>query len=212
MKREFTVLVGTTLDKLIGKGTTVKTLRATLTNLNGRDGNKITEKLIGMTDINDAFMVFSKFWSFLEYDILSIIIESFCRHDLKPQLDEYTSLLNEYRKRRVCEVPKGSGGKESEEEKFLHIQVNETEITRMKLEDLKVLRSRLGEILGTSLLSIDIISGSIIISSKCLHEFDVIFHKQKEELREIEFIAKMRSISNTPLLLLEQVCTDIMNK
>ncbi len=191
MKRKFTVLVGATLYNLIGKGITVKTLRATLTNLNGRDGNKITEELKGETDINEAFMVFSQFWSFFEYDILSIIIESFCRHDLKPQLDEYTSSLNEYCKRRVCEVPNGSGGKEPEEEKILHIQVDETfnaEITRMKLEDLRVLRKSLGKILGTGLLSIDIIPGSIIISFKCLHEFDVIFplcDKQKEELREI---------------------------
>ncbi len=46
MKEDFTALVGTTLT---GKGTTVKTLRSTLTNLNGRDGNKITEELNGMT-------------------------------------------------------------------------------------------------------------------------------------------------------------------
>ncbi len=190
MKRKFTVLVGTTLDKLIGKGTTVKTLRSTLTNLNGRDGNKITEELKGILDINDAFMVFSKFWAFFEYDILSTIIESFC-HDLKPQLDEYTSSLKEYCKRRVCEVPNGSGGKESEEENILLIQVDATfnaEITRIKLENLKVLGSKLGKVLGTSLLCIDIISGSIIISFKCLHEFDVIFPlcaKQEEELQKI---------------------------
>ena len=190
MEKKFTVLVGATLDRLIGKSVTVKTLRSTLTNLNGRDGNKITEELIGMTDINDAFMVFSKFWSFFEYDILSSIIESFCQN-LMSQLDEYNSSLKCYCKRRVCEVPKGSGGNESEEEKILHIQVDETfvaEITRIKLENLKVLGSELGRLLETSLLIIEIINGSIIISFKCLHEFNVIFPlcaKQEEELQKI---------------------------
>ncbi len=190
MKEDFTALIGTTLTNLIGKGTTVKTLRSTLTNLNGRDRNKISEELIGMTDINDAFMVFSKFWSFFQFDILSSIIKGFCR-DLKPMLDEYTSSLKHYCERRVCEVPKGSGGKESEEEQILHIQVDETfytEITRIKLEKLEVLGSKLGKLLGTSLLIIEIINGSIIISFKCLHEFDVIFPlcaKQEEELHEI---------------------------
>ena len=111
MKENFTGLVGTTLINLIGKGITVKTLRATLTNLNGRNRNKITEKLKGETDINEAFMVFSQFWSFFQYDILSSIIKGFC-HDLKPQLDEYTSSLKLYCERRVCEVPNGSGGQE----------------------------------------------------------------------------------------------------
>ncbi len=100
MKRKFAVLVGMTLDKLIVKGTAVKTLIATLKNLHDDD---ITEKLEGMTDINDAFMVFDDFWSFLKYDILSTIIESFCR-DLISKLVEYTSSLKHYlyRERMVC--------------------------------------------------------------------------------------------------------------
>ncbi len=192
MKKKFTVLVGTTLNKLIGNCTTVKNLRATLTNLNGRDGNKITEKLevITDTDINEAFIVFSDFWSFFEYDILSCIIESFCQ-DLISTLGEYTSSLKRYCERRICDVPNGSGVNESEEENNLHIQVGKTfyaEITRIKLENLKELGSELGILLGTSLLIIDIINGSIIISFKCLHEFNVIFPlsaKQEEELHEI---------------------------
>ncbi len=101
MKKKFAILVGTTLINLIGKGTTVKTLRATLTNLNRRE---IAEELKGTTDINDAFMLLSKFWSFLDYDILSIFIKSLCS-DLKPELNEYTSSLREYCERRVYEVP-----------------------------------------------------------------------------------------------------------
>ncbi len=190
MKEDFTVLVGTTLINLIGKGITVKNLSATLTNLNRRNGNKIIEELEGKIDINDAFMVFSKFWSFFEYDILSSIIKCFSK-DLKPELDEYTSSLKCYCERRVCEIPIDSGGKESEEENILYIQVDETfnaEITRIKLENLKVLGSKLGKLLGTSLLWIDIINGSIIISFKCLHEFNAIFPlcaKQEEELQKI---------------------------
>ncbi len=190
MKEDFTALIATTLINLIGKGITVKNLRATLTNLNGRDGNKMTEKLKGETDINEAFMVFSKFWSFFQYDILRSIIKGFCQ-DLKPQLEEYSSSLKRYCERRVCEVPSVSGGKESEDEKIMHIQVDETfnaEITRIKLENLEVLGSKLGKLLGTSLLIIDIVPGCIIISFKCLHEFDVIFPlcaKQEEELQKI---------------------------
>ncbi len=190
MKEDFTGLVGTTLINLIGKDITVETLRATLTNLNGRNGNKIIEELEGKTNINDAFMVFSKFWSFFQYDILSSIIKGFC-HDLKPELDEYTLSLKRYCQRRVCEVPSGSGGKEPEEEKIMQIKVDETfnaEITRIDMGNLKVLGSKLGKLLGTSLLIIDIIPGCIIISFKCLHEFDVIFPlcaKQEKELSEV---------------------------
>ena len=190
MKNKFTVLVGITLEKLIGKGTAVKTLKATLKNLHGRNENKITEELEGITDINDAFMVFGDFWSFFQYDILSAIIESFCRDSIST-LDEYTSSLKNYCERRVCEVPNGSGGKESGEEKNLYIQVDATfgvEITRIKLENLTKLASELGKLLGTGLLFIDMIDGSIIISFKCLHEFSVIFPlcaKQEEKLQEI---------------------------
>ncbi len=49
-------------DSLPPPGITVKNLRSALTNLNRRDGNKITEELKGITDIDDAFMVFGKFW------------------------------------------------------------------------------------------------------------------------------------------------------
>ncbi len=161
MKKKFAILVGTTLINLIGKGITVETLRATLKKRNRRHGDKITEELIGLTDINDAFMVFSKFWSFFDYNILSLVIESLCS-DLKPRLNEYTSSLREYCKRRVCEVPAADG-----EEQISHFQVDETfasEITRVKFENLKVLGSILGKLLGTNLLIIELIGPHTIPS------------------------------------------------
>ncbi len=165
MKKKFTVLVGITLVELIEKGTAVKTLKATLKNLHGRNENRITEELEGITDINDAFMVFGDFWSFFQYDILSAIIESFCRDSIST-LDEYTSSLKNYCERRVCEFPNGSGNKE---EKNLYIQVDATfgvEITRIKLENVTKLASELGKLLGTGLLFIDMIDGSFQMSSR----------------------------------------------
>ena len=191
MITQFTVLVGKTLLNIIEKKTSVKILRATLTNLNERNGNKLTEELKEITDIDEAFIVLKKFWSFLKYNILTCIIQTFCS-ELQPELDKYTSSLKEYCKRRVHEVADGSGcSKESEEEKILYIRVDESfsdEIRRIKIENLTDLESKLELLLGTSLLYLEMMEGSIIISFKCLHEFDVIFPlsaKQEKELQKI---------------------------
>ena len=191
MITKFAILVGRTLVNVIEKNTSVVNLRVLLSNLNGRNRNKLTEELIGITDINEAFLALNQFWSFFEYDILSCIIEGFCI-DLKPELDEYNSSLKEYCKRRVCEVPGGSVcSKEIEAEKILYIQVDKSfaaEIERIKMEELQDLESKLGLLLGTSFLYIEMIKGSIVIAFKCLHEFDVIFPlsaKQEEELQKI---------------------------
>ena len=183
--------MGRTLVSILEKKTSVKTLRTTLTNLNGRNGNKLTEQLQKISDMDEAFFELTQFWSFFEYNILTCIIQTFSS-ELQPELDRYNSLLTEYCKRRVYEVPDGSGcGKESEEEKILYIRIDKSfseEIKRVRIEDLTDLESNIGLLLGTSLLYLDIMEGSIIISFKCLHELDVIFPlcaKQEEELKEL---------------------------
>ena len=191
MITQFAVLVGKTLVNILEKKTSVKTLSTTLGNLNERNGNKLTKKLEKTTNMDKAFRVLKPFWSFFEYNILICIIQTFCS-ELQPELDRYNSLLKEYCERRVCEVPDGSGcSKELEEEKILHIRVDKSfsdEIKRMKLKDLTDLESKLAGLLGTSLLYLRMMEGSIIISFKCLHEFDMIFPlcaKQEEGLQKI---------------------------
>ena len=191
MITQFTVLVGKTLVSILEKKTSVKTLRTTLTNLNGRNGNKLTEQLQKISDMDEAFFELTQFWSFFEYNILTCIIQTFSS-ELQPELDRYTSLLKEYCKRRIHEVPDDSGcSEESEEEKILYIRIDKSfsdEIKRIKIEDLTDLESNIGLLLGTNLLYLEIMEGSIIISFKCLHEFDVIFPlcpKQEEELKKI---------------------------
>ncbi len=194
----FAGLVGRTMSILNDKGVTIDRLIVVIEHSYARKGNKLITQLEEVTIISKAFRVLHHFWSFFDYEILGVIITSFCRES-KSDFDEYVFRFKKYCRRRVCEVPDDSYPKEiseSEQKKTLYVQIDQNfidEIERMKMEDLKMedlkdIVDNLEKILETNLCILEIKDGSIILTFHCLHELDVLFplsSKQEEKLLEI---------------------------
>ncbi len=195
MKNKFASLVCMTMESLEKQSKTVKDLIVLLKGCDtlDRGSNRLIKhlkKLIKVGDIKDAFLVLFDYWSYFDYELLSTIINTWCK-DLKPDLDVYISAFVNYCELRVCEVPSDSYGRKLDLKKRLRIKVDRTfgdEISRINLKDIKNLQSSLSELLCTSLFLRNVKKGCIKLTFHCLHEFDVLFpvsSKQGEDLQRL---------------------------
>lgn len=67
------------------------------------------EKLKSATSIEDVFIELSNYWSCIEYDILTIIIDEYGDDDDQKMIEEYTNAVKAFfQNRKVSEVPKDS--------------------------------------------------------------------------------------------------------
>ncbi len=185
----FAGLAVKTMFALEKEGVTTDHLIALIEHSYSRNGNKLISELEKVTIMSKAFRVFYRFWSFFDYKILEIIIDSCCGN-MKSDFDKYVKRFKQYCHRRVCEVPDDSLSK-PEYKKTLCIKIDHdfiNEIERMKLNDVEAIINNLEQILETNLRILLIEAGSIILTFHCLHEFDVLFplsSKQEEELQKI---------------------------
>ncbi len=205
MKERFSVLIERTLSSLKKHKVSIGELKASLNQLNAPKKSKLSSKLKKVTDISKAFEVLQHFWSFFDYEILGIIIRSFC-FDIHRDFAEYGSKFREYCNRRVCEVPDDSYStklSKSEEKNILHMQIDQTfinEVERLKMVDLKDYTSIIRKTLDTDLRILKF-RDSVVLTFHCLHELDELFplsRKQEEELQEIGFIVKNKNIISNP--------------
>ena len=198
MKNKFASLVCMTMESLEKQSKTVKDLIVLLKGCDtlDRGSNRLIKhlkKLIKVGDIKDAFLVLFDYWSYFDYELLSTIINTWCK-DLKPDLDNYISDFVNYCELRVCEVPSDSCGRELpklDSKKRLYIKIDSTflhDMQRIKLKDIKNLQSSLSELLCTSLFLLNVEDGCIKLTFHCLHELDVLFpvsSKQGEDLQRL---------------------------
>ncbi len=198
MKNKFASLVGMAMEGLENNSKTVKDLIVLLEGCDTSERGDNTlikdlEKLIKEGDIKDAFRILHKYWSYFDYELLSTIINTWCK-DLKPDLDNYISDFVNYCELRVCEVPSDSCGRELpklDSKKRLYVKIDSTflhEMQRIKLQDIKNLQSSLSELLCTSLFLLNVEDGCIKLTFHCLHEIDVLFpvsSKQGEDLQRL---------------------------
>ena len=189
MMNKFAILVTRTKTSLEEKGKTVTDLKVVFKH---SSRNKLTRELYGVQDqdLNEAFLIISDYWSFFDHELLSCIINSYCK-DLQPELDNFESDFKVYCKRRLCEVPSNVfGGKKSDKGGSLCMKIDETfdDITGSHT---KKLECRLSNLLETNLKLLDFDDGCIELIFCCMHEFDAIFplsRKQENELSEMNIL------------------------
>ena len=143
--------------------------------------------------VKKAFRVLNKYWSYFDYELLSTIINTWCK-DLKPDLETYISAFVNYCELRVCELPSDSCERELpklDSKVRLYIKIDSTflnDMQRIKLKDIKDLQSSLSELLCTSLFLLNVEDGCIKLTFHCLHELDALFpvsSKQGEDLQSL---------------------------
>ena len=155
--------------------------------INKYNPNHITsENLENVTDLSEALIKLSGYWSFFDFELLHALIKGFCSEDLQQEFNNYELDFKHYCERRLCEVPADSFNAEVSQKKRLHVKLDE--VFDVKMEDIKRLNRKLSDMLQTKVRLLDIEEGCIELIYITLHEINMTFHltgKQNEELMQM---------------------------
>lgn len=143
--------------------------------------------------IAELFLRLADYWSFFDYEFLSLIIERHCQ-ELKQDLKNYESSFIEYSKRRLCELPtdvfenRGDG-------QNLYVQIDRN-FDMITVEDIKKLEGRLSELLKTELYLLKIEEGCILLTFLNLCGVSTLTTLNIEQVKAFNAMKVMRLRSN----------------
>ncbi len=129
--------------------------------------NRLINLLEQSKTIAGLFFELRKYWSFFDYEFLSVIINRHCP-ELKSELNEFVSSFKEFIKRRVCEVPADVFKKREDDEYNLYVKYSH-DFDKITMEDVKQLEYKLSDLLGTDLYLLEVEEGCIrlVFYSSC---------------------------------------------
>ena len=183
IKTKFAVLVGRTSISLGRNNVSVGHLKLTFTSL-GLD--ELVEKLHDESDLNEALMKASKYWSFFDYEIVTSIISTYCV-DLQQEVESYISSFKIYCQRRLCEVPIDNFETEIHKKTTkLYVKMDET--FTISLNEVKRIEAKLSGLLDTDLYLLTMKEGCIELIFSCLRKINLLFplnSQQEEDLLEM---------------------------
>ena len=177
IRTKFANLVTSTNKSLKNSNVEVRSLILTLKN--GLD--KLVED---ESDLTEALIKLSDYWSFFDYEILTSIISSHCKNDVNMQqeAESYISKFKEYCQRRLCEVPIDNFNTEIHKKTTkLYVKMDET--FTVPLNKVKMIERKLSSLLDTRLHLLNIEDGCIKLIFNCFHKINLLFplNSQQEE-------------------------------
>ena len=181
IKTKFAVLVGRTSISLGRNNVSVGHLKLTFTSL-GLD--ELVEKLHDESDLNEALMKASKYWSFFDYETVTSIINTYCKNDadLQEEVESYISSFKIYCQRRLCEVPIDNFETEIHK-KTTKLYVKMDENFTISLNEVKRIEAKVSGLLDTDLYLLTVKEGCIELIFSCLRKINLLFplNSQQEE-------------------------------
>ena len=178
IKTQFAVLVSKTSISLKNNDVSVGNLKLTLKSL-GLD--ELVEKIYNESDLTEALITASDYWSFFDYETVTSIISSYCTN-LQQEAESYISSFKIYCQRRLCEVPIDNFKTEIHKKTTkLHVKMDET--FTIPLNKVKKIERKLSSLLDTSLRLLKIEDGCIELIFSCLRKIHLLFplNSQQEE-------------------------------
>lgn len=207
MCQKFALLVAYTEETLSKMKITVKWLILIVENLHSLDKgrNKLVKKLSKLSnhDVTGALCIMSKYWSFINFDLLGTIIESCKRSDpeLKEELDGYITQFTHFCKRRLCEVPaEAFKAKETEDTDPKRVYIKLDRVFDIPLGDIKTVIKKLSLLLDTSLRLVGVKGGCIEMTCITLHELDATFPISAEQKNKLSQTSVLRIYSDFEVL------------
>ena len=141
------------------------------------------------TEVNSINTLFEKlcdYWSFFDYELVSLIIKRHCK-ELLSDLDVYKSELKKYCCRRIIEVPTDIFASMNADKNSLFVKCDITFDT-MTLEQVKDLESRLSVLLDSDLYLLQIKEGCTLFIFNSLCPISTLTSAQKEELANMQVV------------------------
>ena len=211
MKKQFAILVGKTITSCKQSSVGVSNLRAVLKNYSSE---KVLESLDSGTDAENMWEKIADYWSFFDYNILSIIIEGLCKDhaDLLQDLDTYVSDFKEYCKRRLCEVPVNSfsEGIQDKAHNYLNFKFDPPGGFFTSVKNIEWQNKSLSRILETKVRLCKLEDGCINFVYISLREFDDTFSLSDEQKQNLSTIGVLKMYSNTKVFY-EKIEATILN-
>lgn len=146
------------------------------------------EKMISECScLEDILEGLSAFFSFFDYDIVKLLARKLGSTAIKKRLVKYRKKLQDFCKRRICEVPIGAFDKvETSEngdgvpEKVYKIKIDQS-LTTLCLDDLSKLRYKMNRILGHELLRLlHVEEGCVGLTYRTLKNDDLIITAKQQ--------------------------------
>ena len=152
MEKKFAILVDETRKSLVKRKISSKDLQLLFKQ---SKGNKFYEWCKEEIEITELFLKFCDYWSFFDYEYLSMLIKRFCKK-LVHKLEQYESAFKSYCKNRVVEVPadmfKGKGTN------AIFVKCDKS-FEKVTLEDIKKLQNNLSVLLNANLFLVKVSDG-----------------------------------------------------
>jgi hypothetical protein len=128
----------------------------------------------------DLFCKLADYWSFFDYELLTLIIEGRCPK-LRDELKQYISDLREYCRRRTVEVPAHMLTTKSTSKNTVTI-IYEEKFSDITLNDIKDLQTRLSLLLETPLRLLEIEEGCTQLTFEAACTISPLTDKERREL------------------------------
>jgi hypothetical protein len=134
--------------------------------------------------MNDLFLELSDYWSFFDYELLTLIVERRCP-ELGDKLEEYISDLKEYCRRRIIEVPAHMLDAKSTSKDTVTIKY-EKEFYDITLNNIKDLQARLSLLLKTPLRLLEIEEGCTQLTFEAACTISPLTDKEKRQFPDLK--------------------------
>ncbi len=139
------------------------------------------------SDITEVFIALSDYWSFFDYELIKLIVETFRNDSILKKFVQYKLHLQEFFKRRICECPRDTFGIKSKGEKLFAIKIERS--LEEKVEELAKIRVKINRVLGSKLLRLlSVDKGCIQLTYRMLplaeNKMFIIKLEQQEVLRD----------------------------
>lgn len=157
-------------------------------------------ELVGnATSTNEVFNIISKYWSFIDYDILKNIADTFLSHchDHEQEMSKYNELLRQFCERRISELPLNflSTGTDAEEAEKAIVILNMKDPSLEKIRDVK---AAIADILNkppSKFTIYDIGPGSVILTLLVGAEMIEMFEKTVLSEEQVDKLQKINVAS-----------------
>jgi hypothetical protein len=137
-----------------------------------------------VTSVNDIFQKLANNWSFFDYELLSLIVNTYCQ-ELRDELEQYKSDFGEYCRRRIVEVPAHMLTAKSTSKNTVTIKY-EKEFYDITLNDIKHLQARLSRLLKTPLRLLEIEEGCTQLTFDAACTISPLTYKERRQLPDLK--------------------------
>ena len=138
-----------------------------------------------LNDCKSFTAVFRKviqFVSFVDYDLLEHLIDTYGSDELKQKLKEYNNLFQEFAKRRVVECPSNAfSDSDCESAGKVYVMVADKNIEDLTLDELKKFNFRLQTIMDGKLVKLLRVKGGSIYLTFCTFENKIAISEEQRQ-------------------------------